>query len=329
MAKLSTPTGMLKFETLLKRRNVISGTFSELDDKDFSNTFNLGRFSLLAFTTVMLFRLLIILTFNDPMVFIMFGDVLWRLGVFGYFLISFNYMMVLIMTWYLIVITYCEHHNQLGFLNSFSLATQIKSDYSVAVNAKALLLYKVLMVNAYLMPYFNGAAVLALCNWNAYQVDDSIIQLLYNLIWSVYFLICGNNYVVVIFSVSILVYLSAALINNQLNSLHTYLKLCKDPFTLNRVLDEYTEVMVKIYKANKFVKFALGTVNFLAVIVVSNFLSVLSISNQDSIMLCLIFTAGFVAVLVFVTTAAFLASVHSKVRFVLCNIYELNPIHLI
>lgn len=329
MAKLSTQTGMSKFETLLIERNVISGTFLELTNNEFSNTFNFKRLSLLAFTTAMFIRFLIILIFNDPTVFIMFGDVLWRLGVTGYFLISCNFMMILIMAWYLIVIAYCEHHGYLGFLNDLSIATQIKSDYSVAINTKALLLYKVLMVNAYLIPYVNGAIVLALCNRNAYQFDNSISQLLYNLIWSVFFLICGNKYVVIIFVVSIIVYLSASLINNQLSILYIYLKHCKDPFTLNRVLDEYNDIMVKIHQSNKFVKFVLGTVNFLAIIVVSNFLSVLSLPHHDLVMMCLIFTAESIAVLVFVITAAFLASVHNKVRCSRCNIHDLHSIHFI
>lgn len=111
---------------------------------------------------------------------------------------------------------------------------------------------------------------------------------------------------------SALVYLSATLINNQLSTLYRYLNFCKDPFTLNRVLDEYSQVTVKVNQANKFIKFVLGAVNFLAVPSVSLVLSIISTSYDGAVIKFCVFTGvtSFFALLVL--TAAFMASVHYK-----------------
>lgn len=123
-----------------------------------------------------------------------------------------------------------------------------------------------------------------------------------------------------VFSVSLLIYLSATLIDNQLNMLHVYFKLCRDPFTMNRLLDEYTEVMVKVYQANKFVKFVLGSVNFLAVPVVSMLLSLFSVAYYGIITKTIAFTAGASFFILLVSTAAFMATVHNKVKLMTMNL---------
>lgn len=239
-----------------------------------------------------------------------------------------GFMMSLIVLWYLIVLARLEYNGQLCFLNALSLATQIKSDYSVAIKAKIELLHTVLTVNSFVIPYLNTPVVLAVCIWNACQVDNSIRQLLYNVTASLCVVIWGNVMIVVLFSVSVLVYLSATLINHQLSTLYRYVQLCKDPFTLNRVLQEYTDILVQVHQSNKLVKFVLGSVNFLAVPVISILLSVISTPYDGALIKCFAFTAAASYFVLLVSTAAFLASVHHKVIYLMPSSSQVNMNHL-
>lgn len=320
MAKPVIRTGISRFETLLLRHNVISGTFVELDHQKSNNVHNHRRLLLIVLTIVMFVRYMVITIFNNVKVSLMLGDVLWRLGVMGHYTSLLACITGVITTWYLIAVTYCEYHGQLGFLNDLRIETDINCDYSSALNTKALLLYKVLMFNTYVQPYVNAAGVLALCSWNAYHTDRSITQLLYNIVCSVSQIPWVNTVVVVISSVSALVYLSASSINQQLKSSYEYLLLCKDPFTLNRVLDEFTNVIVKVNEMNKFVKFVIGSVNFFAVPFVSIMLSVISMSYDGTIMKCFVFAAASSVSILLVSTAAFMASIHYKVRIITPNV---------
>lgn len=222
-------------------------------------------------------------------------------------------MMASIVVWYMVVLAYCEHHGNLGFPNDLSLATQNKSDYSVAFNVNRNLLYKVLQVNAFVVPYVNSAGVWLLCTWKAYQDDHSTSQMLYNAFSGLYIMVWVNVFIVIIFSVSVLVYLSTTLINNQLSIFYSYLRRCKDPFTLNRILNQHTQVMIKVNQANKFIKFVLGSINFLAVPVVSLAISMLSVPYDGLLMKCFVLTTLASFLLLLLSTAAFMASIHNKV----------------
>lgn len=306
--------GMSKIEALLVRNNIISGQFLELNGQMFKNTHNYRRLFLLAITTAICFRYGAVLMFYNVEVCNILGDVFWTLGVMGYFTTWLVFLVGTIVVWYLIAIMYCEYHGQLGFLNDLNVAIKTKSDYSVSLNAKMQLLYQFLVVNAFVMPYVNGTCVLALCTWNAYQTDNSIPQMLYNFVWNICSVAWAKIIVIVVFRVSGLVYLTTSVINQNLNVLFRYFKLCKDPFTLSRVLNEYTDAILKINQANRFVKLALGSVNFIAVPFISICLNIITVPSDSAVMRCLIFTAGGCVFILFVSTAAFIASVHFNVR---------------
>lgn len=305
--------GMSKLEIFLMRRDVISGTLIELENNTFETVHNYRRLLLLALAIVISIRFGIILIFYNAEVRDILGDVLWTIGTMGYFITWLACTVGATTVWYLIAITYCEYKGELGFLNDLSFATQMKSDFSISLNAKMQLLHEFLVVNALVIPYVNGAGVLALCTWKAYQVDHSIRNLLYYAVWNLCIVKWGNLVVVVIFSISALVYLSTSVMNYKLTTLCIYLKLCKDPFTLNRIIGVFSDVIVKVNLSNKFVKFVLGSVNFLAVPMVSICLSIITVPSDGAVMKCLVFTVCGCVLILLVSTAAYMASVHYNV----------------
>lgn len=157
MAKLSHPSGLSKIEGLLLRHSVICKRFSENDNQKVDTAHNNRRLLLLAISTVIFIRFMIILLIPIADTFNWLGDVLWTLGVVGYFMNALCALLTLILIWYLVAVMYCECHCQLGFLNDLSVATKTKSAYSVALESKIQLLFKIVVINAYVIPYVNGA----------------------------------------------------------------------------------------------------------------------------------------------------------------------------
>lgn len=313
MAESQLQSGIANIEALLLRRSVISGTFSELAHQRFDNNINYRRLGLVALVALICVRYIIIFMFNETKVLDMLGDVLWTLGVMGFFINCVAFMLAFISVWYLLAIAYCEYHGQLGFLNYMNVASKTKSNFTTSLNAKLRLIHNVIAINAIVVPYVNGTGIYGLCIWNAFQVNNSIPQMLLNIAFSALICISANSIVVVVFSVSALVYLSASVIGHQFSTLYDYFNICKDPFTLNRVLEEYTEVIFIVNEANKFIKYVLGSVNFLAVPVVSLMLSIFSVHDDGVLLMCFVFATGGSFLALLVSTAAFMASVHYKV----------------
>lgn len=304
----------LKLEKLLVKSNVIRGTFDQLAKRQFNHEFNYRRLLLTTAHLVMGIRFMILVSFDNAKVCDILGDVFWTLGEMGFYMKILGFMVALFLAWYSFAIFYCEYRGQLGFLHELTLVTCRNSQFSVPLNAKVQLVYKLLVAAKVVIPYVNAPIVLALCTWLAYQVDCSIAQALYNTLCSVVFCIWAESLLTITLSVSVLVYLSSTLINLQLNTVYFYLQLCKDPYTLRRVLDEYTEIIVKVNKSNKFVKFVLGAVNFLAVPIVSILLNIINTPYVGflfvKVAICI---AAVLLVATLVSTSAFMASVHYKV----------------
>lgn len=304
---------MSMLESFLIKYNVVSGTFDELANSKFDHTHNRKRLFVLVFNVLIAIRWLVLLMFNSVEVCNLLGDVLWTNGLFGFLMYSMALVMTLIAIWYKGIICYCEYHGQLAFLNDLVLATQIKSVSSIALTTKTRILCNVLVLNAFALRIIS-TGIFAIGAWKAYEINQSIVQTIYNLIWAVISVTWGVSVGVYTSSVSVLVYLTASLINEQLSSLYNYLKLCRDPFTLDRVLLEYTEVIVKIYRSNKFVKFVLGSVNTLAIPAVSISLSIFTLDYDGLFIKNLVGMGSFSFLVLLTLTGAFMASVHFKVR---------------
>lgn len=126
---------------------------------------------MIAFNAVLAIRWMVILSFNDMEVFYILGDVSWTLGLMGYSVRIVATLTALITIWYLSVKAYCEFHGQTGFLYDLTVATQLKSDHTVALVAKTRIIYNLLVVNLCVGPYILAVGVIGLCTWNAYATN--------------------------------------------------------------------------------------------------------------------------------------------------------------
>lgn len=142
------------------------------------------------------------------------------------------------------------------------------------------------------------------------------MQVAYNTMWNVVSVVWSKTIGVYPFSISVVVYLMASVIYAQLDKLNNYFELCKDPFTLNRLLDEYTGIIVQVHRSNKFVKFVLGSVNILAVPAVSISMSIITVTADYLVVKYLVGIALVSFLVLLTSTAAFMAAAHYKVIFI-------------
>lgn len=324
MSASNIENDMMKFEKLLIDSYVLSGSFHQLANSTLNRRHNFKRLLLIAIHFLLGLRYLILIVFNNVAVSNALGDVLWTMGILGLYTQVFILIMAVNVTFYLCAVSYCEYHGQLAFLNDLTQVAMNKSEYSIALNSKVRVLHRLVVVVKLCVPYVNGSVLLASCTWNAFQTDHSIQQALYNTIWGVIYLIWAESFLTTWFGVSALVYLYSSLIILKLNTIYDYLKLCKDPFTLNTLVDQYNEIIETVNKSNRFIKLILLAVNFIAVPMVSLLMSMIK-SSDGGILIQLTIGTGAIAILLgVVSTSAFMASLNYKVLHLKKHVLKAN-----
>lgn len=305
---------LLKLELFLIKHNVLSVSFEQLANRNTVVKFTRERIVWLAFNYLMALRYFVSILFNTAVVDRIIAEPLRALGDISFYMKCIQFLLSILAIAYISTVSYCECTGQLRFLSDIKSLAQTNADYSASVAAKTWIIYHLLNLSHYVLPYFNTLSVNILTIFLEYREHGSISLLLYYLLFSLVVAKWVDNFLTAVFSISALSYLITRNIDFQLHSIARDCLYCRDPYTLSRILDQHCLLMQKIEEINRFVKYILLLVNVLCIPAVGILCSLIQTQMKSIWFIKFSMVVGAIVILaVLIATAWFMASVNLKV----------------